>query len=208
MSPKNTSFFVLAVIITLTLTGTSVFAAKLYLNGVEITDVKNKTFTKVKAVKVDKKGNIHIDAPQYEVKVLETGDSQSGQSSISGSENFANLSEKYYIATKGEGHRAQYKLIVKINGIQRLVIPPQNSSVIEEITGWLKKGKNTIHIAAEKKIGPEGRLSNAKSDQLELLIGKGHEEKKIVKIDSLKAKFQCDASRTNSYTKEYILRTK
>ncbi|MBN2341581.1 MAG: hypothetical protein JXX29_21575 [Deltaproteobacteria bacterium] len=195
---------ILITIISILLIAPAAFAAKVFLNGVDITDVKNKTFTKVKKVEVDASGNIHIDAPQYEVKVLETG-GDAAEPAVKGDSNAAGLTKQYFLATQGPSKRVQYKLTVVINGTKRLVIGAQESSVIEEITGWLKKGKNVIQITAEKKVGPEGRLSNAQSDELKLLIGEGHEEKKIVKIDKLKATFKCDAANTKTFTKEYTL---
>lgn len=195
---------ILCTVISAMLFASSALAAKLFLNGVDITDVANKTFTNVKQVRVDGEGDIYIDAPQYEVKVMETGGSSSA-SKTSGAANPAGLSGKYFLATQGPAKRVQYKLTVKINGEKRLVIGATESSVIEEITGWLKKGKNTIRITAEKKLGERGHVMKDKADELKLLIGRGHEENKIVKIDSLKATFKCNASTTNTFTKEYTL---
>jgi hypothetical protein len=155
----------------------------------------------VKTVRIEKKGDVHIDAPQYEVKVLETG--REGAASTGGKGNTAGLAEKYFIASQGPAKKVQYQLRIEINGVQRLTIGAGDSSHIEEITGWLKKGKNIIRITAEKKIGPKGRASTAKSDEVKVLIGAGHEEDKVVKLDSLKATFTCNASTTDTFTREY-----
>ena len=184
----------------------SVFAAgKLFLNGVDITGVKSKSFKKVKVVRIDENGDIHLDAPQYEVKVMETGGAPADAKK--GDNNAAGLANKYYLATKGNGKRAQYDLVVNVNGVERIVIPAKQSSTIEEMTGWLKKGENTVTITARKKLG-NGRLSTSKDDSLTLMIGLGHEENKIVKIDSLKATFKCDASKLSDFTKTYTIHVK
>lgn len=184
----------------------SVFAAgKLFLNGVDITGVKGKSFKKVKVVRIDDKGDIHLDAPQYEVKVMETGGKAAAPSK--GDDNAAGLASQYYLATKGNGKRVQYDLVVKINGVERVFIKAEDSATIEEITGWLQKGKNTIHVTARKRLG-SGRLSTSKDDNLTLMFGKGHVEKKVVKIDSLLATFKCDASKLSDFTKEYTITVK
>ena len=178
-------------------------ASKVFLNGVDITDVKGKTFNKVKSIQIDEKGDIHIDAPQYEVKVLETGGGK-GQTAA-GEGNAAGLTQKYYLASQGPAPKVQYELTVVINGIQRVVIPASKSSVIREMTGWLNKGKNIIQVTAKKKPGPEGRVSTSKNDEVSLLIGAGNEQGKVVKINSLMATFKCNASMTDTITREYTI---
>ena len=71
-------------LLTLMLVAPNSNAWKLYLNGVDITDIRDKTFKKVKTVRIDDKGDIHIEAPQYEVKVLETGKSSDAMCSNCG----------------------------------------------------------------------------------------------------------------------------
>ena len=178
-------------------------ASRIFLNGVDITDVREKTFKGVNTVRIDKKGDVHIEAPQYKVKVLETGGDYSVETR--GDANTTGLSSKYYIASQGPAPRVQYRLRLEINGVHRLTIGAKDSSRIEEITGWLQKGENIIRITAEKKIGPEGRASTAKSDAVKVLIGSGHEEDKVVKMDSVKATFTCNASTTDTFTREYKL---
>ena len=192
-------------LLTLVLVAPNSNAAKVFLNGVDITDVKDKTFSKVKKVHIDDKGDVHIDAPQYEVQVLETGAKARSQSETEGSANSAGLKSKYFIASQGPAKKVQYELTVEVNDAPQIQIGATKSSVIREITDWLKKGKNVIRITARKKIGPEGRASTSKADEVSVLIGSGYLKDKVVKIDSLKATFKCDASTTNTFTREYTV---
>lgn len=197
-----------AIVLALMLIAPSAHATKIFLNGVDITDVSNKTFNKVKSVHIDTKGDIYIDAPQYEVKVLEAGGEPDATSTpaLEGSSNPASLKERYYIASQGPAAKVQYKLTISVNNKVRMVIGATESSAIEEITGWLKKGKNVIHVTAVKELGNHGRVSTDKDDEISLLIGSGHEENNnVIKIDSLKATFKCDASTTNTFTREYTI---
>jgi hypothetical protein len=48
----------------------SALASSVFLNGVRIDGVTNQKFEKVTSVRIDEKGNVHIDAPSYAVKVV------------------------------------------------------------------------------------------------------------------------------------------
>jgi hypothetical protein len=194
---------IITLVIAILLIAPTVFAGKIFLNGMDITGVKNKSFKQVKEVKIDDKGDIHLTAPQYEVKVMETGDSKSGNPSAATSDTPV-VSGQYFIATDGPGKKVQYQLSIAINGVERLVIPPKSSSTIEEISKWLVKGKNKVIVTAIKKID-NGRISTSSADVLKLMIGRGHEEKKVVKIDKLLATFSCDASKLTDFAKQYTI---
>ncbi len=199
MRTKHAVILVLAVLLA---APCALAAGKLFLNGVDITGVKDRSFKNVKAVQIDANGDIHMDAPQYEVKVMETG---GNAAAAGGDANAAGLSGRYYLATTGPGKRVQYDLTIAVNGVERLVIKASDNATIEEITGWLQKGDNTILVTARKQLGA-GRLSTAKDDVLTLMIGTGHVENKVVKIDRLTAEFKCDASRLSDFAKTYTLR--
>lgn len=195
---------IITLVIAILLIAPTVFAGKIFLNGMDITGVKNKSFKQVKEVKIDDKGDIHLTAPQYEVKVMETGDSNSSSSSTAATSDTSVVSGQYFIATDGPGMKVQYQLTIAINGIERLVIPPKSSSTIEEISKWLVKGKNKVTVTATKKLD-NGRISTSAEDILKLMIGRGHEEKKVVKLDKLLATFNCDASKLTDFAKQYTI---
>ena len=197
MPKKN----IIAIVMAVLLMAPAVFAGKLFLNGMDITGVKNKSFKKVKEVKIDANGDIHLIAPQYEVKVMETASGSTSASTASTS----TVSGQYFLATQGNGLKVQYQLTIAINGVERLVIKPSSSSKIEDMSKWLNKGKNTITVTATKKLG-NGRLSTSSSDKLTLMMGRGHEENKVVKIDKLLATFRCDASKLFDFTKQYTIK--
>ncbi|HYO56443.1 hypothetical protein [Archangium sp.] len=48
----------------------SALAGSVFLNGVRIDGVTNQRFEKVISVRIDEKGNVHIDAPAYAVKMV------------------------------------------------------------------------------------------------------------------------------------------
>ncbi len=169
-------------------------ARAVYLNGVDISHVKDRTFKDVKC-HIDENGDIHLSAPHYKVEVA---DEEAGEeeSSSDRSEAGANpeLRTKYFLATKPSPQgRAQYDVVLEINGVERAVIEAGDDAVITEISAWLKKGKNTVVLKAKKDI-EEGRKSTSSGDELTVLIGAGHEDDNIVKMDVVHVKFKVNAS--------------
>ncbi len=59
-----------ALVLSVLLLPVSAFAGSVFLNGVPIDGVTNQKFEKVSSVRIDDKGNVHIDAPAYAVKLV------------------------------------------------------------------------------------------------------------------------------------------
>ncbi|MFO8071466.1 MAG: hypothetical protein R6V85_06285 [Polyangia bacterium] len=169
-------------------------ARVVYLNGVDISHVKSRTFKDVEC-HIDENGDIHLSAPHYKVEMADEKDDEK-KSSTDRSEAGANpeLRTKYFLATKPSPQgRAQYDVVVEINGVERKVIEAGDGAVITEISAWLKKGKNTVVLEAKKNL-EGGRKSTSSQDELTVLIGAGHEEDNVVKMDVVHLKFEVDAS--------------
>jgi len=183
----------------------AVMAATVYLNGVDISGVRNQTFKK-STVFIDHNGDVHISSSKYKVEVVDDGSEPSGTAAVD-TEAGANpgLASRYFLATKpSKGGRAQYDLIVKINGIERKLIKSGSPTIITEISAWFVKGENKVEIMARKNPG-EGRKSVSSSDKLEILIGAGHEEGSIIKMDLVHVSFRCDASQITEIKKRYTI---
>jgi hypothetical protein len=183
----------------------AVTAATVYLNGVDISGVRNRTF-KEATVFIDHNGDVHINSSKYKVKVVDDGSEPTG-TATTGTEAGANprLASRYFLATRpSKGGRAQYDLIVKINGIERKLIKSGSPTIIMEISAWFVKGENKVEIIARKNpVG--GRKSVSSSDKLEILIGAGHEEGSIIKMDLVHVSFKCNASQITEIKKRYTI---
>ncbi|OJT26484.1 hypothetical protein BO221_00070 [Archangium sp. Cb G35] len=59
-----------ALVLSALLLPVSALAGSVFLNGVRIDGVTNQKFEKVASVRIDDKGNVHIDAPAYAVKLV------------------------------------------------------------------------------------------------------------------------------------------
>ena len=191
----SSSIFMIAMLLT-----SSVSARSVYLNGYDISDIRNKTFEKAK-VTIDQDGNIRIEAQQYDVKIVPP---KTAPLSDPGGPNAA-LSQKYYLVTKpSKGGRAQYDFIVSVNGKDRRLIKSGASQVIVEISAWLKKGENEIVFKAKKDIAG-GRKSFSSDDKATVLVGVGKEENKIVKIQGIEGKLEVTGADSDEKSKRLVL---
>jgi hypothetical protein len=179
-------------------------AREVYVNGVNVGSLRNQTF-KDATVTIDENGDIRIDAPRYEIDVVDEKDRVMGTANGSDDQTGRNpqLQKRYFLAAQpADGGRAQYDIVIKINGIERRVVKAGDPEVIVEVSAWLKAGHNTVEIAARKNLAG-GRKSTSPSDSVRVVVGPGHEEGKIVKIDGVSADFKCDASQLADVVKTY-----
>ena len=177
-------------------------ARSVFLNGVDISTIRNRTFENAK-VTIDKDGNIRIAAPGYEVKVAGGGvPPKKFKKEDKGGPNPA-LVKRYYLVTQpSKNYKGSYTFEVKVNGKTRKVVKAGAPQVIVEISKWLKKGNNEIIIAAKRSATA---VPSSSSDETSLIIGVGHEEKKIVKIDAIKARVTAKASQVGDVKKQFVL---
>ncbi len=183
----------------------AVHARSVFLNGVNISAVRNQTFKKV-SVSLDKHGNVYIDAPGYKVEVVdpEQVGEPAATSSRKGGPNPL-LTKRYYLVTQpSPGGRAQYNFVVSVNGDKYKTIKAGSPQVIEEISALLHKGENEIIIKGTKNLS-SGRKSSSPMDEASIILGIGHEDGKIVKIDKVKAKVKANASQDGIIEKHFVL---
>lgn len=175
-------------------------ARSVYLNGFDISDVRNQTFEKAK-ITIDKDGNVRIDAPQYDVKVVPPSTSALNDR---GGPNAA-LKNKYYLATQpAKSGKVQYDFVVKVNGKERRLVKADGPQLILEISAWLKKGENEVVVTAKKNM-EGGRKSYSADDKASILVGLGHEDAKIVKIDAVKADVKVDGGSVQDVEKRFTI---
>jgi len=182
-------------------------ARKVFLNGVDITGVKNQTF-KNATVHIDENGDIHLSAPGYKVQLVDAdpGSEPADEANPDGGANPL-LRMRLFLATNpSPGGRAQYDLSVSVNGVLRKQIKAGSSAVIMEVSAWFKKGDNKVDVTATKNLG-DGRKSVSSADELQLLIGAGTDEDSKVKInqDDIKVDFKCNASQTSTLKQSFTI---
>jgi hypothetical protein len=181
-------------------------ARNVYLNGVGIPDLRNQTF-KDATVYIDDVGDVHINSPLYKVEVVDE-DGKPGGAASEVKENDAaganpQLRQRYFLVTKpSEGGRAQYDVVIKVNGVVRRTIKAADPQLIIEVSAWFKEGSNTVELVATKNMRG-GRKSFSSDDRARLILGAGHEDGEIVKVDDINVDFKCDASQLDDVKKTY-----
>ena len=180
------------------------YARAVYLNGVDVSSLRSKTF-KNATVTIDKYGNVRIDAPSYDVKVIDPKSSPNKQTkNDKGGPNPA-LTKRYYLVTQPSSkYNGAYTFEVEVNGVTRRFVKAGEPQVIVEISKWLNKGKNEVVVTAKRDASPPSHSSN----QTSLIVGEGHEENKIVKIDTIEARVTAKASGSGTLYKQIFLEAK
>jgi hypothetical protein len=182
-------------------------ARSVFLNGVDISGVKNQTF-KNATVFVDHNGDVHITAEGYKVQLVDQdpGANPASETNPDGGANPA-LRMRFFMATNpSPGGRAQYDLAIAVNGVTRKLVKAGSSAVIMEVSAWFKKGQNKVKITATKNLAG-GKKSNTAADELQLLIGIGDDtgNKVQMKQGDIKVNFKVNASQTTTITKSYSI---
>jgi hypothetical protein len=183
----------------------SVHAKKVYLNGVDVSSLKNQTF-KNATVTIDQNGDIHIEASGYKVEVLNNSqvEKTENRSESRGGPNPA-LSKHYFLVTQpSQDGRAGYDFKVNVNGVDYKTIKAKDPQVIMEISAWLNKGENEINIKGTKDLS-SGRKSSQATDEAKVIVGIGHEDGTKVVIDYVKVTVRADASQTSDVDKHFVL---
>jgi len=181
-------------------------ARNVYVNGVDVGELRGQTF-KDATVTIDDNGDIHIDAPRYKIEVVDEDNRTLGPAEPEKPAAGANpaLQKRYFLAVKpNDAGRAQYDIAIEVNGVERRIVKAGEPELILEVSAWLKPGRNEIEIAARKNTGGE-RKSISPADSLRVVIGTGHEEGTLVKIDGVNVDFKCDASQLADIAKSYVI---
>lgn len=184
-------------------------ARNVYLNGVDISNIRDQTFTKA-TVKIDAQGNIYITAPGYKVEIRDPKPQEQAPETTkpdTGGPN-SSLSNRYYLVTEPSPQgRAQYDFSILVNGVEKKTIPAGSPQQIIEISAWLHPGDNEVVIRGVKNL-QGGRKSSSSSDKVRILVGLGHEQGKTVKIDKVLASVKADAGKLSTIQKPFLITAK
>ncbi|MFZ5469268.1 MAG: hypothetical protein ACOZIN_07480 [Myxococcota bacterium] len=177
-------------------------AGSVYLNGVNIDGVTNQKFDKA-TVRIDEKGNVHIDAPGYAVKAVEGGkrpnDSASGP---------AQLTRRYWLVTEQTvPGMTEFDIDVYVNAKWIRKLHNNDEQIIAEVTKYLVPGKNTVLLTATKT-ATGARKSFSREHVFRVIIGEGNVGGDNVMIDNPIVKFERTAADASDLSQEFVLTTR
>jgi pyruvate/2-oxoglutarate dehydrogenase complex dihydrolipoamide acyltransferase (E2) component len=211
-------------------------AASVYLNGVRIDGVTNQKFEKA-TVRIDEKGDVHINAPGYAVRV-ETAPAPVAPAPVApppapaapaaapapavppaaaapatpappaAPEAPPSLTRRYWLVTEQSvPGMAEYDIDLYINSKWIRKLRNNEEQIITDITRHLQPGKNTVLFSAQKVVVGTPK-SYSPQHYFKVIIGEGNVGGDNVMIDNPIIRFQRTAADTKNVSEEFTLTTR
>ncbi len=176
------------------------WAADVYLNGVNVGGLVSQTFEKV-TVRLDDKGNVHIEAPGYSVKKVTLAEEKPEKSE---------LTQKYFLVTEqSPSGMTEYEIDVFLNGKFLRTTKSGEEQLVSDITAQLRPGKNQVVIKAKKRLtNPAAPKSSSRSHVFRVIIGEGNTRDDQVTIEKQVVTFTRTAADVNDVTQEFSFTTR
>ena len=189
----------LTLVVCLALFGSGAAEAKnsVFLNGVNIDGVTNQKFKDVTVV-IDGDGNILITAKGYKVKKVATTPTpvknQGGP-----------VSRRYFMVSETNlPGMVQYDLDIFVNSVWVKRVSHEEAQTVTEVSKYLRRGKNTVHITATKTMAG-GRRSASAQHYLKVIIGEGNIGGNNVMIDNPIVEYKRKASELKKFSDEFTV---
>ena len=179
----------------LTLFSTQAFAEppKVFLNKVDITGVVDQVFEDA-TVRIDSKGDIYIDAPQYQVEVRDAA----GQVKESG----GGITKTYFlVVTNSAPGKVPHEIDIYINGVMLKTFNPKEAQLVVELNKNLSPGINTVTLISRPQAGGEA-FANA-GGTIDVLVGEGNSTDNQLTIEKRFVNFNVKSSDTASKTENF-----
>ena len=194
--------------------------SKIFLNGVDISGLKNQTFQNA-TVKLDSNGNVIIVAPQYRVKGQKNSTSQSSvkprsraraipQKTVtqSGIPTGGSTSKRYYLVTSfSVESRADFDIDLFFNGKFYKRILSQDDQIIEEVTNLLIAGENKITMSATKNVVSGAPISTPES-YLQVIVGEARMQNNQVVIERPVVNYRLTGAQSGTFHKTFTFNLK
>jgi hypothetical protein len=209
-------------------------AGSVYLNGVRIDGVTNQKFEKA-TVRIDEKGDVHITAPGYAVRVetapapvaapvtpplapavpapaapapAAAAAAPATSPPAAAPEAPPTLTRRYWLVTEqAVPGMSEYDIDLYINSKWVRKLRNNEEQIITEITRHLQPGKNTVLLSPHKVVAGD-RKSYSPRHYFKVIIGEGNVGGDNVMIDNPIIKFQRTAADTKDESEEFTLTTR
>ncbi len=180
------------------------FAADVFVNGVNVDGLKGQHFEKVN-VSVDDKGNVHIDAPGYNVKRVTVGPQPAAPA-----HDEAIITKTYFLVTEQTPvGMTEFDIDVAINGKVLRTLRSGDEQLVVDVTKHLKPGHNTVLFHARKSLADkEAPKSHSKTHIFRVIVGEGTMSDTHVLIDKPVVTFTRNASEQTDVSQEFNFTTR
>ena len=179
-------------------------AGSVYLNGVRIDGVTSQKFDKVN-VRIDEQGNVHIDAPGYNVRQVEGGPTDHAAAPPRP----AGMTRKYFLVTEQNATgMTEYDIDLYVNSKWVRKLRSSDDQIVTDITKNLLPGSNSILFTAKKKLASSAPKSFSKEHFFKVIIGEGQMAGDHVMIENPVVKYERTAADQGDHTQEFTLVTR
>jgi hypothetical protein len=194
-------------------------AVDVFINGESVTGIRNVSLVNAR-VRIDERGDVHLDAPGYTVRrvdiaaprgvgsVAPAGPGAGGRPAGAGAAAPINppLARRYYLVTnQTDPGMAQYDLEILVNGTSVARARGDADPVIDLLNRHLRPGRNEVRIVARKNLAAGARRSESRNHLHRVLIGDGSEQGGQVSIETTLVDYSVNASQTEDQTAVFTI---
>jgi len=184
--------------------------ATIFLNGVNIDGLRGQTFERCKTVKIDERGDVHLDCPGYQVETQKPAapavPASARTAPAAPAAPAAAITKRYWLVTEQtEQGAAQYDMDVFINSKWLRKFKSGESQVVLEITKFMNPGPNKLIFAATKQIEGGQRKSASPTAYLKAMVGEGEAGGNNVMIDNLLLEVKRTAAEVENINQEFTV---
>jgi len=176
--------------------------ASIFLNGVNIDGLRGQKFDKCRTVRIDERGDVHLDCPGYQVEhppaAVPASTSSPALAPLLPSAVAGAMSKRYWLVTEEKDSAgAQYDVDVFVNAKFVRKIRAGEPQVVLEITRNLHPGANKVLFAATKRASP--------ASFLKMVVGEGDSGGNTVTIDNPLIESKRTAAETENVNEEFTI---
>jgi hypothetical protein len=181
--------------------------ASVFLNGVNIDGLRSQSFEKCRSIKIDDRGDLHLDCPGYQVEAQAPPATPPppvvAAAAIAGLP--AAITKHYFLVTdQSDGAAAQYDVDVFVNSKWIRKVKSSDAQIVLEITRYLQPGPNKVLFAATKRV-ETGRKGSAPTSFVKFIVGEGESGGNNVMIDNPLLELKRTAAETDNLNEEFTI---
>lgn len=165
----------------------------IFLNGVNVDGLRSQNFDRCRSVRIDERGDVHLDCPAYEV--------QRGAAAAPAGV----ITRRYFLVSEEkDSAAARYDVDVFVNAKWIRKIKAGEPQMVEEITRFLQPGPNKVLFAARKRAEPAAQGGSAASF-VKFTVGEGQARADRVEIDNPLIECKRTAAETSDVNEEFTI---
>lgn len=183
----------------------TILLASVFLNGVNVDGLRSQAFEKCRLVKIDDRGDVHLDCPGYQVEGAPAAAPAPAPPVAVPAIARPALAKHYWLVTEhSDGGAAQYDVDIFVNSKWIRKVKSSEEQIVLEITKYLSPGPNKVLFAATKHL-EAGRKSASPGAYVKVIVGEGESGGNNVMIDNPLIECRRTAAETENLNEEFTI---